>query len=168
MSWTSDVLHGLEIRDEIEKRDSIYFTAFKQLSLTAQKPKGDTGNDGITLHSLISDKDVLINKMNTLHFEIQKLEEKLVHTNKLNRQLEKETAALKGKITSLTFEIAEKNKAIETINDELLSCNIQNNILSKTADDLTEENESLVQRWMERVKLDAEKLNDANELVQGK
>lgn len=195
--WTQEILKQLTERDELEKKDSLYYNAFKQLSQVLEDSNidtnsvdltngtgtgtgtgtgsgtgtgtgtGGTGTGTSTTSSTTDNANAkLIQKINTLHLELESAEAKLTAMTKQNRLQNKENTSLKAKVDSLNWEISEKNRAIETVNDELLSCNIQNNVMNDRVKLLTQENESLVKRWMERVKKDAEQINDANELIE--
>lgn len=165
--WVLQAISQLNVRDEIEKKESAYFNAFKQLQHTLNQQKGANIEGESTSHvNHEADKDVVIDKMNGLYFTIEKLNDKLAQSSKTIKQLEKENRAQLARIESLVLEVSEKNRAIETINDELLSLNIQNNVLSGKVVDLERENETLVKRWMDRVKQDVEKLNEANEKLE--
>ncbi|CAR25765.1 hypothetical protein ZYGR_0A03340 [Zygosaccharomyces rouxii] len=69
---------------------------------------------------------------------------------------------LKGKelqIASLREVINVKNKDSEKLNDEIISLNIENNLLQKRFGELEEEHNKLVKRWLDKVQQDVEKLN---------
>lgn len=69
---------------------------------------------------------------------------------------------LKGKelqISSLGEVINVKNKDFEKLNDELISLNIENNLLQSRFVELEEEHNKLVKRWLDKVQQDIEKLN---------
>lgn len=52
------------------------------------------------------------------------------------------------------------------LQDEILTYQIQLNIVEENASKLQSENKELVRRWMERVSREAEKLNDANAFLE--
>lgn len=162
--WVLEALSRLNVRDEIEKKESSYFNAFLQLRHHLNERKL-VEIDRDREASLNTDKEIMIDKMNGLYFTIEKLNEKLASANKTIKSLEKENQNQQARIESLMLEVNEKNRAIETVNDELLSLNIQNNVLGDNVKKLSAENEALVARWMERVKQDVEKLNEANEMI---
>lgn len=67
------------------------------------------------------------------------------------------------KLGLLTEENQLKYKNFEVINDEILSLQIENNLLNERNAALAEENEKLVRRWLDKVGKDAQFLNDLNE-----
>ncbi|GME76355.1 unnamed protein product [Ambrosiozyma monospora] len=73
---------------------------------------------------------------------------------------------LQDKFSRLQEETKMKNQNIEVVNDDLLSLQIENNLLNKKVEDLTLEREKLIQRWMNKVSKDAEVLNDANKVLE--
>lgn len=169
--WIDTVVQQLQDRDEIEKKNIDLYSAFYQLNHTLTAKQLFRSNNDLEIKepfksAPLADNDNLIHRFNSLQIQFELLETKVQQMQRVNKTIEKEKSNMKLKINSLNLEIAEKNKAIETINDELLSCNIQNNVLSDTIQKLSNENETLVTRWMEKVKNDAERLNDANEALQ--
>jgi hypothetical protein len=52
------------------------------------------------------------------------------------------------------------------LQDELLTTGISLTILEERAEKLEVENKSLLERWMTRIKVEAEKMNDANEFLE--
>lgn len=179
MEWPEEILKELKLRDETEKTDSVYYKAFRQLSQLIEDSNIDANSVDLTAvlaspHPAKDDtktlnkveKENLVNQINSLQLHVETVEGKLSQSTKLNKSQEREITSLRNKIQNLSLEITEKNRAIETVNDELLSCNIQNNALNDRVLNLTQENENLVTRWMDRVRKDAEKINDANELIE--
>lgn len=59
-----------------------------------------------------------------------------------------------------------KNKALNLINDDILALQLENNLLNEKVKKLEAENNDLVVRWMNKMKEDAEKLNDANAFLE--
>jgi hypothetical protein len=52
------------------------------------------------------------------------------------------------------------------LQDELLTNGISLTVLEERAEKLEAENKSLLDRWMTRIKVEAEKMNDANEFLE--
>lgn len=165
--WSQDILQKLITRDNLSKKDSNYFKAFSQLSQQLQKPHKAEKNDYNRLVNengkLRSQNESLIDSLNNSTIKSETLESKRNQDRKSIQHLEKSVKSLGQKISNLNMEIGEKNKSIEIINEELLLNQIQVNVLNDRITKLTNENEALIKRWMEKVKLDAEKLNDAND-----
>ncbi|EDO17824.1 hypothetical protein Kpol_1043p14 [Vanderwaltozyma polyspora DSM 70294] len=53
-----------------------------------------------------------------------------------------------------------RNKDYERLNDELISLNIENNILRDKLQNMTEENSKLVKRWLNKVQQEADAMNE--------
>lgn len=82
--------------------------------------------------------------------------------NTINAAISKLRKELKDKETEVRRlkEVIEiKNKNAENLNNELISLNIENNLIGKRFLDLEEEHEKLVQRWLAKVQQDVETLN---------
>lgn len=170
LGWSEDILHKLNIRDSFEKKDSNYFKAFSQLG---QEVKQNQGNETVNSTKLFedneqlrADNESLTNNLNQATISLEKYELKISQLQKTQEQLEKSNRHLNNKVNHLNLEILEKNKSIQIVNDELLLHQIQNNVLNDKITNLQTENERLVVRWIEKVKGDAEKLNDANEFLE--
>ncbi len=80
--------------------------------------------------------------------------------------LNRAVTRLTNKLNNQTEEYQHKNKSIELINDEILSLSIQNNLLTDKVDKLEKENGDLVERWIEKVKADADKMNETNAFLE--
>lgn len=76
-------------------------------------------------------------------------------TSKLRKELKDKEAELQ----KLKEVIEIKNKNAENMNNELISLNIENNLMGKRFVDLEEEHEKLVKRWLAKVQQDVETLN---------
>lgn len=74
-------------------------------------------------------------------------------------RLRKELKSKESQISRLQEVINVKNKASEKLNDEIISLNIENNLLQKRFGELEEEHNKLVKRWLDKVQQDVEKLN---------
>lgn len=80
--------------------------------------------------------------------------------------LNRAVTRLTNKLNNQTEEYQHKNKSIELINDEILSLSIQNNLLTDKVDKLEKENGDLVERWIEKVKADVDKMNETNAFLE--
>ncbi|KAH3660313.1 hypothetical protein OGAPHI_006899 [Ogataea philodendri] len=72
---------------------------------------------------------------------------------------------LQDRHSRLQEESKVKLQNVESLNDDILSLNIENNLLNDRLTKTKLEYELLVNRWMNRVKQEAEVLNDANEAL---
>lgn len=185
--WEDELLNQLKVRDEIEKQHLPYLNAFNELvervtnterllrqtsstsssAATTVVPSsvgvGELVDENIILKSL---NIKLQDQSNSLGIENQSLKSKIKILEQTESKTIKNIEFLKQKIENAKLEVQEKNKSIEIINDEILSYQIQNNVLQNSVNQLTQENDGLIRRWMEKVKLDAETINEANELIE--
>ena len=51
------------------------------------------------------------------------------------------------------------NRDKERVNDELISLNIENNVMQEKLDSLTKEHDKLIQRWLQKVQAEIDKMN---------
>ncbi|KAI3405266.2 ATG16 [Candida oxycetoniae] len=157
-AWANEVLKSLAIRDEVEKKDLQYFQAFDQLcerikGLQEEAAAAAAAAAATPLSSLVTSKtsksqqqiesgiifkqnqqltlenNDLITNLNSVTLKNERLEMILNEKNKSIKSLQRLNAQLKQKTESLSLEIKEKNKTIEFVNDELLTYQMQNNVL---------------------------------------
>lgn len=161
--WTAEVLKQLKIRDGFEKRDDDVFTAFQDLIAKFKRNldvNQEVGED------VKEDKKKLIESLNCSAIELDKLKVTQRKNESTIESLSKTVKKLNTKVENLTMELKEKDKTIEIVNDELLLLTMQNNVLTQKVEELSGENESLIQRWMNKASQDADKLNDANQFLE--
>ncbi|CAH2353972.1 autophagy protein 16 [[Candida] railenensis] len=187
MTWEDRLDAQLEVRDQLEKADSQYFSAFnellertiaaeKALAAVKQTPSSSevrsSGIKDVVVHeellSLQQENSQLVAKLNDSSFEIQSKNARIRSLEASEQKLSKNIDFLKKRVTDMRNEVQEKNKSIEIINDEILSSQIQNNVLAKKVDELSQENEGLIKRWIDKVRADAERMNEVNELLEAK
>ncbi|KAG7193161.1 uncharacterized protein KQ657_000915 [Scheffersomyces spartinae] len=162
--WTLDLLRKLIERDEYEKRDTRLFHAFQELNDRLHQKEVVIGQHGEEL-PINQSQTREINKLAAL---LDKKEMMLQSQKKRISDFESREKQMSNKIHALKYELQEKNKAIQIANDEILMGQIQLNLLTEKAEKLTRENENLVTRWMERVKLEADQMNEVNEFLKQK
>lgn len=104
------------------------------------------------------------NKLTKEQSKLNKTE--VLKLRKENSSLNKAVTRLTDKLNNQTEEYYHKNKSIELINDEIVSLSIQNNLLTDKLEKLEKENGDLVQRWIEKVKSDADKMNETNAFLE--
>ncbi len=51
------------------------------------------------------------------------------------------------------------SKNVERLNDELLGANLEANVLGQKLQDLQQEHDKLLERWMQRVRVEVDKMN---------
>ena len=139
-------------------------------SKNKEKSESPQSNDLVALIRLNQELQAknrnLILTLNQTTINLEKAELTINLNKRTIANLEQSVDKLSQKVTNLNLEVREKNKSIEIINDELLSNQIQINVLNGDIQNLKQENETLIERWMDKVKKDAEKLNDANEFLE--
>ena len=160
--WKEKVLDLLDQRDTYENLSLEYFHSFRILldrTFTAEsaiRTEISTPQSTPQLLALIS---ALKRDNQNLVLNYQKL-------SFTNNNL---ASSIKNLKKSLNFKIEEnlmKNNALNLINDELISLQIQNNLLQDKISKLESENETLVGRWIDKVRDDADRINDANDFLQ--
>lgn len=168
LKWTGEILLRLTVRDAFEQRDSDYYSAFTDM-VSHLRQKAGTNEDESVVRSenvrLHQEIDKVVASLNSSAVEIEKLLQEKAKNDGVIANLHKTIDKSNVKIQSLNMEIKEKNKTIELINDELLVLQMQVKVLTNSVQQLTAENENLIQRWMDKVSEDAEKLNDANQFL---
>ena len=89
----------------------------------------------------------------------------LEQREEINR-LQTQLSSIDDKYTQVRAILVEKDKAIQTLQDEVLTLQMEIGQIDIANDKLTIENKALLKRWMERVHGEAEKLNDANAFLE--
>lgn len=160
--WSLSVLRKLVERDEYEKRDTRLFHAFQELNNRLHQKGVVVGNgDDQTNESQTREINELAVLLDKKEMMIQSQKKRII-------ELETRDKQMSTKIQTLRYELQEKDKAIQIANDEVLMGQIQLNVLNDKVAKLNKENESLVRRWMDRVKLEADQMNEVNEFLQQK
>lgn len=78
----------------------------------------------------------------------------------LINNLKKELLDRNTEIRNLQEIVAIQKRNSNQVNDELLSLNIENNLLHNKLDTLTEEHEKLVKRWLDKIQKEADSMNE--------
>ena len=73
--------------------------------------------------------------------------------------LEREKRDLERKLRDRDEELRGKARLVESVQDEMVGLNLQMNMAEQKAERLNGENEDLVRRWMERMGVEAERMN---------
>ncbi|ODV78759.1 autophagy protein 16 [Suhomyces tanzawaensis NRRL Y-17324] len=176
----NDILQSLNERDILEKKDSEYYAAFAQLAQQLQavglESTSPSPSPSLTTsgeynrepdlakenHQLKAEITKLIEGINEKTIAAEKAELRASQAAKAKTSLEKQIDKLNTKIETLTAQLKEKDRSIEIINDEALLNQIQSNVLKDEIEKVRHENESLIKRWMAKVREDAERLNEEN------
>ncbi|CAN3375120.1 hypothetical protein DIURU_005380 [Diutina rugosa] len=143
MSWAEDVLQKLDRRDRIEQQDSTYYRAFTQL-LSRTVPEAAAipypVYDEAKVTQIAADRDA--------------------HAARV-KELEATTAKLTERVSQLRLEIKEKNNQIEVVNNEHLALQMQLSVTEQKLEQLTQEHDALIKRWMAKAESDANMMNAA-------
>jgi len=179
------LLQSLEQRDSRELLASDVYAAYAKLAglYSTLRTEGSLGitsaasssksqtDDTNTLKSQIAE---LYKTQNTHLQTIKSLETGLTSLQTAEKQLKQELSDLRARRRDLELRAAlhgetlrEKNHQIQILQDELLTTGISLSVLEERAAKVEEENKSLLERWMVRIKAEAEKMNDANEFLEG-
>ncbi|GAD98945.1 autophagy protein Apg16, putative [Paecilomyces variotii No. 5] len=94
--------------------------------------------------------------------ELEKLKKKTVQDSRRITVLEGERTHLSLRLRDRDEELRGKAKLLDDLQDELASLNLQLNMAEDRSSKLQRENQELVDRWMARMKKEAEAMNDAS------
>ncbi|KAL1855460.1 autophagy protein 16, interacts with Atg12p-Atg5p [Paecilomyces lecythidis] len=94
--------------------------------------------------------------------ELEKLKKKSVQDSRRITVLEGERTHLSLRLRDRDEELRGKAKLLDDLQDELASLNLQLNMAEDRSSKLQRENKELVDRWMARMKKEAEAMNDAS------
>ncbi|OWB83305.1 hypothetical protein B5S33_g1934 [[Candida] boidinii] len=181
VSWKNQLLENLRERDALQKSASDENDAFKSIQLLTQRL-----NDMQIRQKLLEHKDteseVLAKKLtefetlrelnnkyketiNDDKVKLKTLDNNLKESQKVIDSMNDSYQQLHDKFVRFKEESVARNKSLEIVNDDLLSLQIENNLLNDRISKLSKENDQLIKRWMDKVSKDAETLNDINELL---
>lgn len=92
----------------------------------------------------------------------EKQDKEIKQLNHKIKRLQDVSNKLNDQISVKIEENRAKSKALDLVNDDMLALQLENNLMNEKTKELQAENDQLVIRWMDKVREDAEKLNDAN------
>ncbi|KAM3542232.1 hypothetical protein ARSEF1564_004824 [Beauveria bassiana] len=95
--------------------------------------------------------------------ELAKLRVKTKEDARSVRDLTSERTALTTRLKDREYELREKRKLVEEVQDEMITLNLQMSVAEKERDKVKKENKELVDRWMKRMAQEADAMNLANE-----
>jgi hypothetical protein len=72
----------------------------------------------------------------------------------------RDAAVLQRKVRDRESEVREGRKLVESVQDEMVSLNLQLNMAEQKAERLEAENRELVRRWMEKMGEEADRMNE--------
>ncbi|KZW02089.1 ATG16-domain-containing protein [Exidia glandulosa HHB12029] len=78
------------------------------------------------------------------------------------RKLQDELTILRRKVAQHNEILSEKDKTVQNLNDDLTALTLEIGQLEQRNADLRKDNASLLSRWIDKMNLEADKLNEAN------
>ncbi|OTB17896.1 hypothetical protein K445DRAFT_264268 [Daldinia sp. EC12] len=108
-------------------------------------------------------KGLLQSRLKAAEDELKKLRAKTKVDAKRINDLTAERNALSAKLKDRNEELAGKNKMLKDIQDENLTLNIQLDVTEQKAAKIAADNKDLIKRWMDRMKHEADAMNQENE-----
>ncbi|KAL7918476.1 autophagy-related protein 16 [Trichoderma austrokoningii] len=100
--------------------------------------------------------------------ELDKLRSKTKQDTRSLKDLTTERTSLATKVNDREYELKEKRKLVEQVQDEMIALNLQLSMAEKERDRVKQENKELIDRWMKRMAQEADAMNLANEPTLGK
>ncbi|KAJ5656353.1 hypothetical protein N7507_008303 [Penicillium longicatenatum] len=101
-------------------------------------------------------------KLNRVTSEVEKLRKKNTQDARRINTLESERLQLNSRLKDRDEELRGKAKLLEDFQDEMATLNLQLNMADQKSNKLQHENQELVDRWMARMGLEADAMNDAS------
>lgn len=101
-----------------------------------------------------------------LNEQIQSRSERDREQGEESRKVNEEVVRLRRKEEDLRGVVGEKDKMIQMLQDEISALSLELNQVELRNDDLKRDNASLLQRWLDRMNDEAEKMNDGNQFLQ--
>ncbi|KFH40227.1 Autophagy protein-like protein [Hapsidospora chrysogenum ATCC 11550] len=117
----------------------------------------------LDLAEALRSKGVTETRLRTAEEELDKLRAKTKEDSRALRALDAERAKLRTSLKDREYEIQERRKLLENVQDEVIALNIQLSIAEKERDKVRKENKELVDRWMRRMAQEADAMNLHNE-----
>ncbi|KAI2636483.1 autophagy protein 16 [Hypomontagnella submonticulosa] len=117
----------------------------------------------LDLAEALRSKGQIQSRLKTAEDELQKLRSKTKVDAKRISDLTAERNALMAKLRDRNEELVGKNKMLKDIQDDNLTLNIQLDVTEQKAAKVAAENKQLVERWMERMRHEADAMNLENE-----
>jgi len=91
------------------------------------------------------------------------LEQTSQNQTKHIESLERELVLTQRRLRDRTEEVKEQKKLVENVQDEMISQNLQLNVLEERNAKIKAENEELIKRWMEKMGQEADDMNREND-----
>ncbi|KAK0760930.1 hypothetical protein N5P37_005871 [Trichoderma harzianum] len=122
----------------------------------------------LDLAEALRSRGVAETRLRAAEEELEKLRLKTKQDSKSIRDLTSERTTLATKVNDREYELREKRKLVENVQDEMIALNLQLSMAEKERDRLKKENSELIDRWMKRMGQEADAMNLANEPTLGK
>lgn len=116
----------------------------------------------LELAEALRSKGVSETRLRSAQEEVDRLQTRARSNEKTIRTLELENSTLTRKLKDRDHELREKGKLIESVQDEMITINLQMSVAEAERDKVKEENKELVDRWMRRMAVEVEAMNLAN------
>ncbi|KAM0488851.1 hypothetical protein ACHAP7_000898 [Fusarium lateritium] len=120
------------------------------------------------LAEALRSKGVTEKRLRASEEELVQLRSKQKTDTKSIRDLAADRNSLTTRLKDREYELREKRKLIEQVQDEMIALNLQMSMAEKERDKVKKENNELVDRWMKRMAQEADAMNLANEPILGK
>ncbi|KAM5353848.1 hypothetical protein ACJ41O_000498 [Fusarium nematophilum] len=117
------------------------------------------------LAEALRSKGVSETRLRTAEEELTKLRSKTKTDSRSIRDLTHDKSSLTTRLKDREYELREKRKLIEQVQDEMIALNLQMSMAEKERDKVKKENKELVDRWMKRMAQEADAMNLANEPI---
>ncbi|KAI1469525.1 autophagy protein 16 [Daldinia caldariorum] len=117
----------------------------------------------LDLAEALRSKGQLQSRLKAAEDELRGLRAKTKVDAKRIGDLAAERNALSAKLKDRNEELAGKNKMLKDIQDENLTLNIQLDVTEQKAAKIAADNKDLIKRWMDRMKHEADAMNQENE-----
>ncbi|KAG5665701.1 hypothetical protein KAF25_009826 [Fusarium avenaceum] len=141
---------------------------------TSTQPTEPSTNDPVVaqlkqdLAEALRSKGVTEKRLRSSEEELMQLRSKHKIDTKSIRDLTADRSSLTTRLKDREYELREKRKLIEQVQDEMIALNLQMSMAEKERDKVKKENKELVDRWMKRMAQEADAMNLANEPILGK
>ncbi|KAH6670240.1 autophagy protein [Plectosphaerella plurivora] len=132
-------------------------------------PQAPTGDDpglaqlNFDLAEALRAKGTLQTRVKKAEDELADLRNKTKSDARLLKDITAERSTLATKLKDREYELREKRKLVEDVQDEMISLNLQVHMAEQQRDKARKENTELVDRWMKKMAQEAEAMNLANE-----
>ncbi|KAM0451895.1 hypothetical protein ACHAPV_006096 [Trichoderma viride] len=122
----------------------------------------------LELAEALRSRGVAETRLRTAEEELDKLRSKTKQDIRSLKDLTTERTSLATKVNDREYELKEKRKLVEQVQDEMIALNLQLSMAEKERDRVKQENKELIDRWMKRMAQEADAMNLANEPTLGK